>query len=164
MSVELLHLDFLLVFLSVVEDNHFHGALKLLWVLEVNCKTTLAQLIVRFIPGFLELRVKLLIFSSWWSLGTLLSNFVSCSRCLNLQINFLVLVILGLWLQKTLVPHFILVLHFLLFGFKCYLLTLLELLVILLVLFISFNLFCGLATFLCGGTSSSQTSSYIQSF
>lgn len=89
MSIKLLHLDFLLILLRVVENDDLHSALKLLRVLEVNSEATLTKFIVwlftSFREGFDEVGIVLLIFDS---LGSLLSDLIGSSRGFNLEVNF----------------------------------------------------------------------------
>ena len=94
MSIKLLNLDFLLILLRVVENNNLHGALELLWVLEVDGKATFAKLVVwlltSFLKGFDEVGIVLLIFDCF---GSLLSDLIGSSRGFNLKINFDVLIL-----------------------------------------------------------------------
>lgn len=131
MSVELLDLDLLLVFVGVVEDDHLHRALELLRVLEVYREAALAEFVLWLLPGLLKLTVQFLEVSRWRSLCALLGDLVGGARRLDLEVDLLILFLLALWLQNAFVPHFILVLHLLLFGGILVLLTLEELFVIL---------------------------------
>ena len=145
-SVKLLNLDLLLVLVCVVEHNHLHCALKLSWILEVHSEAALTKLIIGVLSGLVKLSVKLLELSSWWCLGTLLSDFVGRTRCLYLEVHLNVLLFLALRFKNTFVSHVLLVLYTLFFGFEFVLLLFKEFFVILFCLFIGFNVSCRLAT------------------
>lgn len=117
-SVKLLNLDFLLVSVGVIEDDNLHCALVRCWILEVHGEATLAQFILRLLPGLLKLCCQLLEVGGWWSLCALLCNFVGGTWGLDLEVDLLVLIFLVLWLKDTFVPHFFLVLLLFLLGSK----------------------------------------------
>ena len=121
--VKLLDLDLLLVFVGVVEDNDLHRAFEGCGVLEVYGEATLADFVLRFLPGLLELAVQLLEVGGRRSLCTFLSDFVGSTWGFNLEVDLLVLFIFALWFQNAFVPHFILMLCLLLLGSKLILLA-----------------------------------------
>jgi hypothetical protein len=92
------------------------------------------------------LSIELLEFSCWRSLCTLLSNLVGCTWCLNLEINLLVLILLGVLFKDAFIPYFFLVLELLLFVLELALLALEEFLCVLLILLIRLFLSLGLAS------------------
>lgn len=146
MSVKVLNLDLLLVLIGVVEHNDLHGLLERLRIFQIYHEATLAEFILWFLSRLVKLSVKLLEVSRWRSLGTLFGNLVSCTWCLYLEVDLLILLLLALGFGKTFVPHVIVMLLLLFLASVLRLLTLLELFIILLSLLVGLDLSSRFAT------------------
>jgi len=139
--VKVLNFDLLLVLVCIVEHEHLHGVLEGSWVLELNVEASGTEFVLTLLPSVSKLDIKLLEFARWRSLCTLLGDFVGCSWCLNLEVNFLVLIDLDSLLEETFIPYILIMLIFFIFRLVTSLLTLLEffnvLLIFLILLFFS---------------------------
>jgi len=142
--VKVLNFDLLLVLVCIVEHEHLHGVLEGRWVLELNVEASGTEFVLSLLPSVSKLSIKLLEFGRWRSLCTLFGDFVGCSWCLNLEVNFLVLINLGSLLDETFIPYILIMLKFFIFRLEMSLLALLEffnvLLILLILLFFSFRL------------------------
>lgn len=144
--VKLFNFDLIFVLVGVVEHEDLHGVLERRWVLEVDGEASLADLVLSLLPSLGKLSAEFLEFSRWRGLSALLGNFVGSTWCLNLEINFLVLILLAILFKDAFIPYFIFVLQLLLFGLKLILLAVEEFLVVLRILLICLLLSLGLAT------------------
>ena len=143
--VKLFNFDLIFVLVGVVEHEDLHGVLERRWVLEVDAEAALPDLVLCLLPSLSKLSIEFLEFSWWRSLCALLGNFVGCTWCLNLEIDFLVLILLTILFEDAFIPYFIFVLQLLLLGLKLILLAVKEFLVVLCILLIRLLLSLGLA-------------------